>query len=193
MTANGPAFPDERDLMRSLHEGSTAALESIYERTAPVLYPLALRIVGSRERAACVLEDLFEEIWRDRAQWRASAEIPRVAWIARCRELALSQVGVGAEPAREATLLDTPVEHGPAYPALAALSDRDRRALEEAYFCGTPAREIAARIGAPTTEVGILLRSALTRFRDNSDERTRATGGVVEAGAEVVAPAGSAS
>ena len=64
MTSITPASPDERDLIRSLHEGSVSAFAEIYERTAPVLYSLALRIVGSRERAACVLEDLYEEIWR---------------------------------------------------------------------------------------------------------------------------------
>ena len=221
MTSITPASPDERDLIRSLHEGSVSAFAEIYERTAPVLYSLALRIVGSRERAACVLEDLYEEIWRDRASWRASTagpmgplgagvrrpfsaaggpgaisggsgptvsgsassaggppgsgsipgEIPLIAWIARCRELALAQVGPDPahSTAQSAAFAETGAR-GAAWPALAALSDRDRFALEEAYFRGTPPREIAAKIGAPTTDAGMMLRNALARFRDYADQ-----------------------
>lgn len=221
MTSITPASPDERDLIRSLHEGSVSAFAEIYERTAPVLYSLALRIVGSRERAACVLEDLYEEIWRDRASWRASTagliggaagvrrpfsaagapgaisggsratvsgpassaggppassgsfpgEIPLIAWIARCRELALAQVGPDpVHSSAHPSAFGETGARGAAWPALAALSERDQFVLEEAYFRGTPPREIAARIGAPTTDAGMMLRNALARFRDYADQ-----------------------
>lgn len=188
MNAIGPASPDERELMRSLHEGSIAALGALYERTAPFLYSLALRIVGTRERACAVVEDLFEEIWRDRAQWKSCVAIPAVPWIARCRELALAQAG--PEPRRPVTdpavapvaapassQLGSPARAASPYDprafareALASLPESDRRALEEVYFRGTSAREVAVLIGTPTSEAAMMLRTALVRFREHVTE-----------------------
>ena len=211
-------IPDERDLIRSLHEAASRRSPRSTS-AAPVLYSLALRIVGSRERAACVLEDLYEEIWRDRASWRASTaglmggaagvrrpfsaagapgaisggsrativgprierrrapansgsfpgEIPLIAWIARCRELALAQVG--------------PDPHSSAHPPPSGNRRarrrvaRSRRALRtrsiragRGLFPRHSPREIMTRIGAPTTDAGMMLRNALARFRDYADQ-----------------------
>lgn len=93
MTAFEPTPRDERALLRELAEGSEEALAAIYDRTAPVLYPLALRIVGTRERACCVIEDLYEEVWNDRALLSGEFAVPVTRLIARCRDLALAQVG----------------------------------------------------------------------------------------------------
>lgn len=214
MNAIGPSSPDERELMRSLHENGIAALGALYRRTAPYLYPLALRIVGSRERACAVIEDLFEEIWRDRARWKRAVEIPAVDWISRCRELALAQTGPDpresdsrgsdprhadaghpdashAEPRRPMTdpmapssvLIPTPAAEGAlsdprlvAREALASLPETDRRALEEAYFHGAQAREVAVLIGAATSDAAMILRSALVRFREHIAEHGYAAG-----------------
>jgi len=186
MNAIGPAAPDERELMRSFADGSTSALGALVERTEPILYPLALRIVGSRERAAAVLEDLFEEIWRDRARWRGSVEIPTVPWIARCRELALA-FGESRRPATEPL---APLEPGTpsdaattaaaeiAREAFACLPEIDRVALEEVYFRGANAREVASLIGAPTSDAAARLRNALVRFRECFAEREAAMLGI---------------
>ncbi|HET7496661.1 MAG TPA: hypothetical protein VFM00_00015 [Candidatus Eisenbacteria bacterium] len=214
MNAIGPSSPDERELMRSLHEGSMAALGALYRRTAPYLYPLAVRIVGSRERACAVIEDLFEEIWRDRARWKSAVEIPAVDWISRCRELALAQTGPDprgsdprgidprgsdprhpdashAEPRRPMTepmasssvLTPAPTAEGAlsdprlvAREALASLPETDRRALEEAYFHGAHAREVAVLIGAATSDAAMILRSALVRFREHIAEQGHVAG-----------------
>jgi RNA polymerase sigma-70 factor (ECF subfamily) len=215
MNAIGPSSPDERELMRSLHEGSMAALGALYRRTAPYLYPLAVRIVGSRERACAVIEDLFEEIWRDRARWKSAVEIPAVDWISRCRELALAQTGPiprGSDPrhpdpnhprrpmmepiAPAPVLTAAPPAAGGALSdprlvareALSSLPENDRRALEEAYFHGAHAREVAVVIGAATSDAAMILRSALVRFREHIAER-----GQVAEGEAAPAATGSAS
>jgi DNA-directed RNA polymerase specialized sigma24 family protein len=54
--------------------------------------------------------------------------------------------------------------------AFQSLREPDRRALEEAYFRGTSAREVAVLIGTPTSEAGATLRSALVRFREHVAE-----------------------
>jgi RNA polymerase sigma-70 factor (ECF subfamily) len=189
MTTNvTPHFPDERALMRGISESSTEALASLYDRFAPVLYPLALHILGYRERAACVVEDLFEEVWRDRAQWSRSASVPVDALIRRCRELALAQAGKpegvpldGVLGYEAVGIYGLRVEIGEtggasdarraAREALEALPERDRRALKEAWFRGTSARDIAILLGTPTSEAEAMLRRALLRFRARLDEK----------------------
>src|SRR5258705_2576405 len=115
MTTARPAPLDDRSLMHDVQSGKASALTALYERTASVLYPLALRITGAAERSCCVLEELFDEVWRDRASLRPGLGIPVGTMILRCRELALAHVGSGEEPRRPMT-----VETGSAAPALAA-------------------------------------------------------------------------
>lgn len=186
MTINvTPHFPDERALVRGISEGSAEALASLYDRLVSVFYPLALHILGYRERAACVVEDLFEEVWRDRAQWSRSASVPLGALIRRCRELALAQAGRPESPPLDGVVgqdaAGIPVEVGEtdgtnaarraAREALEALPEKDRRALKEAWFRGTSARDIATLLGTPTTEAEAMLRRALVRFRGRLDEK----------------------
>jgi RNA polymerase sigma-70 factor (ECF subfamily) len=190
--------------MHHVQRGDASALAALYERTASVLYPLALRITGGAERACCVLEELFDEVWRDRASLRPALGIPIGVMILRCRELALAQVGPGEAPRRPMTAEDGPaapaLPAAPARPAvnarpaveahgapvlgedlgafvsrqaacdaLKALPGRDRAAVEEAFFRGSSAREIASMVGAPTSDAEAMLRSALVRFRNHID------------------------
>jgi RNA polymerase sigma-70 factor (ECF subfamily) len=142
-----------------------------------------------------VVEDLFEEVWRDRAQWSRSATVPLGALIGRCRELALAQAGRPESPPLDGVVgqdaAGMPVEASgvnqarrAAREALEALPEKDRRALKEAWFRGTSARDIAILVGAPTSEAEAMLRRALVRFRSCLDEKD---GDGAETGAAEVA------
>jgi RNA polymerase sigma-70 factor (ECF subfamily) len=189
MTTARPSPLDDRSLMHDVQRGDASALVALYERTASVLYPLALRITGAAERACCVLEDLFDEVWRDRASLRPALGIPIGVMILRCRELALAQVGPSEEPrrpmtaesgsaaaARPAVEAQVGEDLGPfvsrqaACDAVKALPERDRVALEEAFFRGSSAREIASMVGASTSDAEAMLRSALVRLRNHIDD-----------------------
>src|SRR5262245_41820963 len=207
MTTARPSPLDDRSLMRDVQVGKSSALAALYERTASVLYPLALRISGAADRACLVMEEMFDEVWRDRASLRPGHGIPWGAMIRRCRDLSLAHVG--SEMKRPMTaggvapssgehaaggLTTAPGGHNTAEPpgaiaasdiaaedlgpyvsrraardALGALPERDRMALEEAFFCGTNARGIAALVGTPTSDAEAMLRSALVRFRNHID------------------------
>src|SRR5687767_1857373 len=178
---------DERALMRGWTEGNLDALSALYDRLAPILFPLALRIVGSRERACCVVEDVFEEMWRDRERWRGESAVPEPGLIARCRELALAHVADGhalaAIPVSDGHGdVTVPSPRQTALEALAAMPEPDRRALEEAYFRGTNARDVAILLGTPTSDAEAMLRRALVRFRGLMDDGVAAGAGS-EAGA----------
>ena len=73
--------------------GGGRELGDLYDRTAGVFYPLALRITGDARAAEDAVEGLFTEIWKRREDHRglepgrASVFAPLIA---RCRGLALA-------------------------------------------------------------------------------------------------------
>ena len=56
------------------------ALRELYDCTAPKLYGLALRVVGSADQAEDVLQIVFLNIWRNAGDYRASLS-PPMAWL----------------------------------------------------------------------------------------------------------------
>ena len=68
------------DLVRQMAAGDREAFAVFYDRYAPVVFPLILRIVRERADASDVLQEVFWEAWRDAPAYdanRGSAE----AWM----------------------------------------------------------------------------------------------------------------
>ena len=59
---SGPAISDQT-LLGRLQAGDEAALGALYERYAPLLYSLAVRVVGDRQLAQEVIQDTFLRCW----------------------------------------------------------------------------------------------------------------------------------
>ena len=57
------ARPPDDVLLMAVRGGNEAALRSLYERYADLVYTVALRIVGDRELAQEVLQDVFLRCW----------------------------------------------------------------------------------------------------------------------------------
>ena len=58
------AGPDElRELMRGVVRRERAAFAALYDRTAPQLFGIALRILRQREEAEDVLQEAFVAVW----------------------------------------------------------------------------------------------------------------------------------
>ena len=65
------------DLVRQMAAGDREAFAVFYDRYAPVVFPLILRIVRERADASDVLQEVFWEAWRDAPAYdanRGSAE-----------------------------------------------------------------------------------------------------------------------
>ena len=54
----------DEELMVTIAEGETGALEALYDRYGGPSYSLALRILGDREAAEEVVQDAFVAVWR---------------------------------------------------------------------------------------------------------------------------------
>src|SRR4030095_4536436 len=86
------------DLIRQMAAGDRQAFAAFYDRHAPVVFPLILRIVRERADASDVLQEVFWEAWRDAGNYDASRGSPEAWMITRAR----AAVAGGAPAARGA-------------------------------------------------------------------------------------------
>lgn len=173
----GPLAPEaERELMRRLVAGDEQAIRILYARFARPVYGLGMRLLGSREAAEELVQDVFLTAWRkaeryDPARGRLSTWLMVIAHnlgVDRLRrrsgrgDVALDSVEEVAEtPVEEERTLDWAI----ASAMLRAVSARERRLLLLAYYRGWTAREIAEADGIPIGTVKTRLRSALIKLR----------------------------
>lgn len=174
-------------LMAGLGAGDILALEALYDRYASLVFSVGLRVLGDRQLAEDVVQDVFLRLWRrplsyDPARgrfvsWllsvtrnRAIDERRRMA-----RRMRQEQPGDGSEPevpgpARfhdpqlEAVLAE---ERRAVREAMTRLPPAQREVIELAYFSGLTQVEIAARTGEPLGTVKTRTRLGMRKLRDS--------------------------
>lgn len=168
----------ERDIsdLAEAARGDRLALARLYDRYAPVLLALGVKLLADRREAEDVLHDCFVELWRHAGDYdprRASVK----TWIAlRMRSRCIDRLRSAAWTRRES--LPEHALEPVAEPSSSDGSDADRleTALNElpteqhevirmAYFEGLSSSEIAEKIQIPIGTVKSRVRAAMTRLR----------------------------
>jgi RNA polymerase sigma factor (sigma-70 family) len=168
--------------MEGLLAGNDDALRAIYARFSRPVYTMGLRLLGSREAAEELTQDVFVTAWRkagrfDPQRGRLSTWLMTIA-----HNLAVDRLRRDTGVTRPTLVLvdevpDAPgldqedllMERDAAVRALSSLSEAERRLLTRAYFRGMTAREIAETDGIPLGTVKTRLRSALIKVRRAND------------------------
>jgi RNA polymerase sigma-70 factor (ECF subfamily) len=168
--------------MEGLLAGNDDALRAIYARFSRPVYTMGLRLLGSREAAEELTQDVFVTAWRkagrfDPQRGRLSTWLMTIA-----HNLAVDRLRRDTGVTRPTLVLvdevpDAPgldqedllMERDAAIRALSSLSEAERRLLSRAYFRGMTAREIAETDGIPLGTVKTRLRSALIKVRRAND------------------------
>ena|SRR5437868_952049 len=172
---------DEELIARVLRR-EERALGAIYERYSRLVYAVALRIVGDREVAEEVMQDVFQAVWQSAGSFRPGGSFS--AWLIgitrhraidatrtrryrlRAREEAFddSRIGLfaGAAEAQTDTILLQQVVQA----AMAQLPRAQRQTIELAYYGDLTCQEIAVRLGEPVGTVKSRMRLGLLRLRD---------------------------
>ena len=169
------------DLIRGMATGDRDAFARFYDRYAPLVYPVILKIVRDGPDAADVVQEVFWESWQTAPAYdpaRGSAE----AWLfTRARTRAIDRVRAvrrrGATfvaPVDEAMDAAPPAPDDPAHAenrsvvlrALERLPEPQREVIELAYYRGLTQTEIAERIRQPLGTVKTRLRLGLERLRE---------------------------
>jgi RNA polymerase sigma-70 factor (ECF subfamily) len=171
------------DLIRQMAAGDRQAFALFYDRHAPVVFPLILRIVVQRADASDVLQEVFWEAWRDAGSYDSARGSPEAWMVTRARTRAIDRVR--ATRRRSKTFVaplddivaaapgdppDDPAERaedrGTIRSALARLPEAQREVIELAYYVGLTQTEIADRLKQPLGTVKTRIRLGLERLRE---------------------------
>ncbi len=163
--------------MIAIANGDRDALAELYDRHAPSLLALGVRILGNRREAEDVVHDVFVEAWKRATEY--DPERGRVkTWLMlrmRCRCIdrvksagysrsrplpADGDIGGGDTDDAESSPDVNRVRE-----ALASLPEDQRTVLMLGYFEGLSSSEIADRLGIPMGTVKSRVASAMAKLR----------------------------
>ena len=168
------------DLIHQMAEGDGEAFARFYDRYAPLVYPLILRILHEPGAAAECLQEVFWESRQTAGAYDPGRATPEAWLVTRARGRAIDRMRARRRR-REPAPLGGPRTAPPAMPAATVergmdrsvltrvferLPDPQREALELAYYGGLTQTEITARLKQPLGTVKTRLRLALDRLRD---------------------------
>lgn len=170
--------------MEGLLAGDDDAIRALYARFGRPIYAMGLRLLGSREAAEELTQDVFTTAWRkaarfDPARGRLSTWLMTIA-----HNLAVDRLRRETGVTRPHLVLvdavpdvpgvdeeDAVMERDAALRAIASLSDAEQRLLARAYFGGLTAREISEADGVPLGTVKTRLRTALIKVRKANEAK----------------------
>lgn len=175
----------DADLLKRIQKKDRQALGMLYDRYAPLLYPLALRIVGSTQEAEAVLQDAFAHVW-EKAGGYVADRGSIFSWIvAVCRNKAIDKLRLRRENQRikegERGSPRSAPERAPDAGAqqilafkgytesvrdlLKALSKLEERILEMSYYDSHSQSDIARTLRMPLSSVKSKLRRGIQKLR----------------------------
>jgi RNA polymerase sigma-70 factor, ECF subfamily len=169
------------ELLVAVAGGDTRAFGVLYDRVTPQVLGVALRVLRDRSLAEEVTQEVMVEVWRkatrfDPERGTASGWITTLAHrraVDRVRSEQASRdrddrVSRRDEPRafdQVADEVQVRLDHWQVRRALAELTDRQREAIELAYFGGHTYRDVAKVLGIPEGTAKSRLRDGLLRLR----------------------------
>ena len=181
------AHLSDEALVALVARGDESALAELYDRVGGTAYGLAYRVLRDEALAEDAVQEAFLALWRTAASFipeRAKAS----TWILtlvhrRAVDTVRREQRRRAEPlegapepvdasAEEAAWLR--LERERVQGALAQLPDRQREAIELAYYGGYTQSELAERLGEPLGTIKSRMFSGLSRLRELLEDGERA-------------------
>lgn len=175
--------PVNDELIKGLQTQQPCALEQLYDSYGDMMYGLAFHILGNRQEAEDLVQDIFLKLWhhcsydpsrgslqsflmllvRSRAIDRLRSQKSRLKTAERSGHLAGSEI-FGRSPFEVATSDEVSQR---VQDALSALPEKQRQALELSYFKGLTQQEIAQRLEVPVGTVKSYFRLSFVKLRQS--------------------------
>jgi RNA polymerase sigma-70 factor, ECF subfamily len=162
-------------LVSAIRAGDTHAMAELYERYSPVVYSVAIRVLGDTAAAEDVMQEVFMQLWRNPDVFDASkGSLPGwLAVIARNRaidslrkrrsETGLIEIAVPLH--QDVSGVEWNIALDKIRGALQAMPAPQRSTLEMAFFDGLTHTEIAHKTGEPLGTIKTRIRSGLMTLR----------------------------
>ena len=163
-------------MVSAIRSRDEQAMGELYERYSPIVYSVALRVLGDTAAAEDILQEVFMQLWRSPDVFDAKrGSLPGwLAVISRNRAIDLLRK---RRPESDATEVVVSIEPdlasraewnralGKIRGALGSMPSPQRSALEMAFFEGLTHTEIAARTGEPLGTIKTRIRTGLVALR----------------------------
>jgi RNA polymerase sigma-70 factor (ECF subfamily) len=168
------------ELLHAVAGGDEEALARLYDRYRLILFGLLLRILGSREEAEDVLQDVFIQVWRRARDFDEKRGKPFTWLVTLARSRAIDRLRLLGARNRlaESVAKDQVDEVSDALSdtihsgqreivqlALAELPAEQKEALVLAYYDGLTQSEIASQLGTPLGTIKTRMRSGMMKLR----------------------------
>lgn len=174
---------EEIELVAAMGRGSSDALAVLYDRYAPMLTALAVRILRDQAEAEEILQEAFLQAWRQARRYDSTRSsvitwlvlLTRSRAIDRLRSRQVAERTLSAvrdEPATDHTsptgVRDVFLQERRSRlrQELARLPEAQREVLELAFFRGLTQREIAEQTGTPLGTVKTRSLLAMKKLRE---------------------------
>jgi RNA polymerase sigma-70 factor, ECF subfamily len=160
--------------------GDKAAFRLVYEATSLKLYGIVVRILGRRDLADEVLQEVYVRVWQRAGEFDSASGSP-ITWLATiARNLALDQARRKSPRSIEEfpEVLELPSDDNPAatyersedlrrlQTCIEGLEPDRKELVLLVYYYGLTREEISGRIGRPVATVKTWLRRSLAQLRD---------------------------
>ncbi len=167
---------EDAELIQAAANGQRRALAVLYDRHAPTMLGLALRVLSQRHEAEDLVHDVFLEAWKRAADYDPNRGSVRAWLLLRTRSRALDRkksarvkrsVSLEAEslPELSQSGADAAPDQRLVREVLRELPTEQREVLLLGYFEGLSSSEISAHIGIPIGTVKSRVASALSKLR----------------------------
>ena len=178
----------DADLIGRAAEGDARALEVLYDRYSRVVFSFALRIVGDRQLAEELLQEVFFRAWQQGGAFNAGRGTFITWLLSITHNMAIDEVRKRQRRPQKAdseepeTILAAMADTSSGADvedevwlgalretitgALDALPAPQREAIELAYYQGLTQREIAEQLGEPLGTIKTRMRLGIQKLRD---------------------------
>lgn len=174
----------DAQLLAHIASGDEAAFASLYDRFAPGLFSMIVKMTHDEKEAEDVLQEGFTQIWRRAATYDPARSSPFTWAVMILRNKAIDRIRVRQR--QERTLEKATVEFSHfaeadetsadeagrrddgalVRSALKKIPDDQQKAVELAFFSGLTHEEIAEKLGAPLGTIKARIRRGLLKLRD---------------------------
>ena len=174
----------DAQLLARTAAGDESAFAALYDRFAPGLFSMVVKMTHDEKEAEDVLQEGFAHIWRRAATYDAARSSPFTWAVMILRHKAIDRLRVRQR--RERTLEKATVEFAhfaeadevsageagrhddgaQVRSALAQIPEEQRRAVELAFFGGLTHEQIAEQLVTPLGTIKARIRRGLLKLRD---------------------------
>ena len=160
--------------------GDSAAFKMLYDATSMKLYGIVVRILGRRDLADEILQEVYVRVWQNAGDYNAASGSP-ITWMATiARNRALDEATRKTMRSLEdfPEVLEVPSGDSPEADlersqelrrlqgCLDKLEQENRELVLRVYYFGMTREEIAHHMGRPVSTVKTRLRRSLAQLKD---------------------------